>query len=116
MPKPDAGAVPPFHDDHHTAFREVVPEVVPHQREWDQDHAIPRSAWLAAGRQGILGIRIPEEFGGGGMSDVRYRRVLHEEFSGAIAPSANTGMGVIADLCQIRGSTHAVSDAWGGTG
>ena len=53
MSEPDAGAVPPFYDDDHTAFREVVCEVVPHQREWDQDHAIPRSAWLAAAGRGF---------------------------------------------------------------
>jgi long-chain-acyl-CoA dehydrogenase len=115
MSEPDAGAVPRFYGDDHTAFREVVREVVPHQREWEQDRAIPRSVWLAAGRQGILGMRFPEEFGGGGMSDFRYRCVAHEEFSRAIAPSANTGMAVIAELCQTRGSTHAVSDTWGGT-
>jgi alkylation response protein AidB-like acyl-CoA dehydrogenase len=120
MSEPDADALPPFYDDDHTAFREVVREyvvreVVPHQREWDQDHAIPRSAWLAAGRQGILGIRFPEEFDGGGMSDFRYRCVVHDEFSRVGAAALASSFAINEDIVSgylLRLGTDAQRKTW----
>jgi hypothetical protein len=35
--------------------------------------------WLAAGKAGLLGMGVPEEFGGGGVADFRYNAVLTEE-------------------------------------
>ncbi len=40
-----------------------------------------RDLWSAAGEQGLLGLAVPEEFGGMGMSDYRFRAVLDEEFA-----------------------------------
>ena len=34
----------------------VEREVAPHLDEWDERHAIDRSTWLAAGKQGLLGL------------------------------------------------------------
>jgi acyl-CoA dehydrogenase len=72
-------------DDEHEAFRETVrtflaKEVVPHHRQWERDGIVDRAAWLAAGRQGLLGIAAPEEYGGGGSADFRYPVVIGEEF------------------------------------
>ncbi len=69
----------------HEAFRETVrtflaKEVVPHHEQWEKDGVVDRSAWRAAGRQGLLGLAAPEEFGGGGSADFRYSAVLGEEF------------------------------------
>ena len=41
------------------------------------------SAWRAAGRQGLLGLAVPEEYGGGGCGDFRYAAVIGEEFARA---------------------------------
>ncbi|MEU2155112.1 acyl-CoA dehydrogenase family protein [Streptomyces sp. NPDC019396] len=72
----------------HDAFRETVrtflgKEVLPHYEQWEQDGIVPRAAWLAAGRQGLLGLAVPEEYGGGGTTDFRYSAVLAEEFTRA---------------------------------
>ncbi|MFD7612645.1 acyl-CoA dehydrogenase family protein [Streptomyces sp. NPDC059828] len=72
----------------HDAFRETVrtflaKEVLPHYEQWEQDGIVPRGAWLAAGRQGLLGLAVPEEYGGGGTTDFRYSAVLAEEFTRA---------------------------------
>ncbi|WP_431041377.1 acyl-CoA dehydrogenase family protein [Streptomyces sp. P1-3] len=72
----------------HDAFRETVrtflaKEVLPHHERWEKDGIVDREAWRAAGRQGLLGTAVPEEFGGGGSDDFRYAAVLSEEFARA---------------------------------
>ncbi len=74
-----------FTEDHE-AFRQTVrtflaKEVEPHYEQWEKDGIVSREAWLAAGRQGLLGLAVPEEFGGGGVEDFRYAAVLSEEFA-----------------------------------
>ncbi|MFC0599279.1 acyl-CoA dehydrogenase family protein [Streptomyces palmae] len=72
----------------HEAFRQTVrtfldKEVLPHHERWEKDGVVDRAAWLAAGRQGLLGMAVPEEYGGGGTDDFRYAAVLAEEFARA---------------------------------
>ncbi|WP_414167495.1 acyl-CoA dehydrogenase family protein [Streptoverticillium reticulum] len=79
----------------HEAFRATVraflaKEVEPHYEQWEKDGVVSREAWLAAGRQGLLGITVPEEYGGGGSTDHRFGAVLTEEF----ARSGAAGFGV----------------------
>jgi alkylation response protein AidB-like acyl-CoA dehydrogenase len=74
-----------FTEDHE-AFRQTVrtflaKEVEPHYEQWEKDGIVAREAWLAAGRQGLLGLAVPEEYGGGGVDDFRYAAVLAEEFA-----------------------------------
>ncbi|WP_328535700.1 acyl-CoA dehydrogenase family protein [Streptomyces sp. NBC_00344] len=72
----------------HEAFRETVrtflaKEVLPHYEQWEKDGIVSRAAWSAAGRQGLLGLAVPEEYGGGGNPDFRYSAVIAEEFTRA---------------------------------
>ncbi|MEU1624436.1 acyl-CoA dehydrogenase family protein [Streptomyces sp. NPDC020096] len=81
----------------HQAFRETVraflaKEVVPHHARWEQDGVVDRGAWLAAGRQGLLGLAVPEEYAGGGTDDFRYAVVLAEEFTRAGASGLAIGL------------------------
>jgi alkylation response protein AidB-like acyl-CoA dehydrogenase len=81
----------------HEAFRSTVAtflarEVVPHYARWEQDGVVPREVWRAAGRQGLLGPAVPEEYGGGGEPDFRYAAVLAEEFARAGAPGLAIGL------------------------
>lgn len=74
-----------FEEDHEM-FREMAAEfnaraVAPHYAQWDKDRMMSRELWTAAGEQGLLGLAVPEEFGGMGMDDYRYRAVLDEEFA-----------------------------------
>ncbi|NNJ07370.1 acyl-CoA dehydrogenase [Streptomyces sp. PKU-MA01144] len=84
-------------DAEHEAFRETVrsfigKEVLPHYDQWEKDGIVSRDVWLAAGRQGLLGPAVPEEYGGGGNSDFRYSAVLAEEFTRAGAPGLAIGL------------------------
>ena len=53
-----------LYEPDHEAFREVVQayvkrEVSPNQQRWEQEHIVDRQAWLAAGKQAIIGHLIP---------------------------------------------------------
>ncbi|RNL73541.1 acyl-CoA dehydrogenase family protein [Streptomyces sp. I6] len=84
-------------DAEHEAFRETVrtfigKEVLPHYERWEKAGVVSRDVWLAAGRQGLLGPAVPEEFGGGGNTDFRYSAVLTEEFARAGASGLAIGL------------------------
>lgn len=70
----------------HESFRDTVrtfleKEVAPHHDDWERDGIVPREVWTKAGELGLLGFMMPEEFGGGGVSDFRYNVVLQEELT-----------------------------------
>ncbi|MGW3390114.1 acyl-CoA dehydrogenase family protein [Streptomyces cinereoruber] len=86
-----------IYTEDHEAFRAVVrtfleKEVLPHYEQWEKDGIVSREAWLAAGRQGLLGIAVDEEYGGGGNPDFRYGAVLAEEFTRAGTPGLALGL------------------------
>jgi len=85
-----------LYDQDHEAFREVVQayvkrEVTPNQQRWEDERNVGRQAWLAAGKQAIIGLRVPEEFGGAGTDDFRYRCVVSEELARVGATSLSSG-------------------------
>ncbi|MBD0672504.1 acyl-CoA dehydrogenase family protein [Streptomyces sp. CBMA156] len=81
------------HDDFRATVRAfLAKEVLPHYDRWEKAGIVDRSAWLAAGRQGLLGIAVPEEYGGGGTPDFRYAAVLAEEFARAGASGLAIGL------------------------
>jgi alkylation response protein AidB-like acyl-CoA dehydrogenase len=70
----------------HEAFRETVAtfldkEAVPHHDQWEKDGIVDREVWAKAGAQGLLGLQLPEQYGGGGTSDFRYNAVVGEEMT-----------------------------------
>lgn len=90
-------------DADHAAFRRSVEsfvqrDVVPHQDDWERQGLIDRSAWLVAGRAGLLGVEVPTELGGGGNADPRYRLVVIEELTKVGANSLNASFSVQDDL------------------
>ena len=77
-----------FTEDHE-AFRGlartfVEKEVVPHYPEWEKGGRLPRDVFKQMGELGMLGMAIPEEYGGAGMPDYRYNVVLQEEAARAL--------------------------------
>ncbi len=76
-----------FTEEHET-FRDTVrsfiaKEVAPFHQQWEKDGVVSRDVWLAAGRQGLLGIDVDERYGGGGESDYRFYVVMGEELARA---------------------------------
>lgn len=81
------------HEDFRATVRAfLAKEVLPHYDRWEKAGIVDRSAWLAAGRQGLLGMAVPEEHGGGGAPDFRYAAVLAEEFARAGAAGLAIGL------------------------
>src|SRR5918997_1725325 len=73
-----------LYEAEHDAFRAMLrdflaKEVVPHHAAWEEAGVVDRSVWLKAGEQGLLGMDVPEEYGGGGGKDFRYNAVLATE-------------------------------------
>ncbi|MDA8369297.1 MAG: acyl-CoA dehydrogenase family protein [Nocardiopsaceae bacterium] len=73
-------------DTEHDLFRASVAEfldreVVPFHGEWEKEGIVPREVWEKAGTVGILGLGVPEEFGGSGTEDFRFNAIVSEEIS-----------------------------------
>jgi alkylation response protein AidB-like acyl-CoA dehydrogenase len=76
----------------HEAYREMVQEFVAREVEpkvsrWDDERLIDRQVWRTAGKQGVIGLSIPERYCGGGEPDYRYQVVVMEELAKAGAAS-----------------------------
>jgi alkylation response protein AidB-like acyl-CoA dehydrogenase len=88
----------------HEEFRKsarafLAKEVVPHLEAWEAAGIVPRELFTTAGAAGFLGMAIPEEFGGGGVSDFRFNAVLGEEIMHAGAAGAGLGLTLHNDIC-----------------
>src|SRR5271163_1440924 len=88
----------------HDAFRALAREflqqhVVPHHDAWEREGIAPREALALAGRSGLVGFNIPEEYGGGGVpDDFRFNAVVAEEMARAAvhAPGLTLNNDIIA--------------------
>ncbi|HEX6086483.1 MAG TPA: acyl-CoA dehydrogenase family protein [Thermoanaerobaculia bacterium] len=56
----------------------AVSEIKPHLAEWDEAQHFPVDTFKRAGELGMLGVTIPEEYGGAGLSYVDYVNVIEE--------------------------------------
>jgi acyl-CoA dehydrogenase len=65
-------------------------EVVPGYPEWEKLGHIPREFFKKLGDIGVMGMAIPEEFGGSGTDDYRYNVILQEEASRAMVTLGTT--------------------------
>jgi alkylation response protein AidB-like acyl-CoA dehydrogenase len=70
----------------HEAFRDTAREFVerslkPRAQQFIEDRRIDREVWIEAGKQGLLGLEIPEAYGGSEARDFRFNAVLAEELS-----------------------------------
>ena len=73
-------------DAEHEQLREttrqyVQQEVLPNTEKWERERIVDRSAYVAAGKYGLIGFNMPEEYGGGGSDDFRFNAVINEELS-----------------------------------
>ena len=73
-------------DEDHEAFRETCRTFVdrvlrPGQEKHIANHGFEREMWLEMGKLDLLGLNVPEEYGGAGVQDPRFSAVLAEELS-----------------------------------
>jgi len=72
-------------------------EIVPHATRWDEEQHFPKELFTAMGELGLLGVVIPEQYGGAGLGYVEYATILEE----IGAADGGVGLGVAAhnSLC-----------------
>jgi alkylation response protein AidB-like acyl-CoA dehydrogenase len=75
-----------LYEPEHDAFRDAVrsfvaKQVVPFHDAWEKAGVVDRGVWLEGGKQGLLGMDVPEEYGGGGVRDFRYNCIVSEELT-----------------------------------
>jgi alkylation response protein AidB-like acyl-CoA dehydrogenase len=76
----------------HNEFRErlstfLEKEVIPHAKQWEADHIVPREIWKKMGEEGFLSTSVSEEYGGLG-GDFLYSAIVCEE----MASTGQTGL------------------------
>ncbi|WP_367130441.1 acyl-CoA dehydrogenase family protein [Saccharothrix sp. HUAS TT1] len=86
----------------HEAFRETAlafcdRTLRPNYERFVEQRHIDRDVWLEAGKQGLLGLEVPEEYGGSGAGDYRFNAVLGEELSKVSAGMASC-LGIHGDV------------------
>ncbi|MBF6174013.1 acyl-CoA dehydrogenase family protein [Nocardia blacklockiae] len=70
----------PEHDLFRESYRKFLDQhVAPNHAKWEEQGVVDREVWLEAGKQGFLGMAVPEEYGGGGVKDFRYNAIITEE-------------------------------------
>ncbi len=88
--------------DHHQLLRSSVrefarSEIAPHAQRWDREERFPGEIVPKLAALGLLGIRIPEEFGGAGLDMVAYAVCVEEiaRVDGALAltVASHNGLG-----------------------
>ena len=100
------------YEPEHIAFAEAVrafidKEMVPNFLEWEQIGSAPRELFQVAGRSGFLGVAVPEEYGGGGVTDFRFNQAMNEQMAFAGVTGAGLGLTLHNDTCLPYFLTYA---------
>jgi alkylation response protein AidB-like acyl-CoA dehydrogenase len=91
-------------DAEHQLFREsvehfVAAEIVPNHARWTEEGKVDKAMFRAAGKQGLLGMAIPERYGGGGVDDFRYNAVIDEAVTASGASASGLCITLHNDIC-----------------
>ena len=91
-----------LYEDEHLALAGAVREyldrhVRPRMDEFAAAKAFSRDIWIEAGKQGFLGLQVPEEYGGGGTDDYRFTAALAEELA-YVSASLSSCFGIHSDV------------------
>ncbi|GAA5154843.1 acyl-CoA dehydrogenase family protein [Microbacterium pseudoresistens] len=111
-----------IYEEDHEAFRDVVKDFVKHYvstesiEKWEAAGEIDRDTMRAAGESGLIGLSVPEEFGGAGMlQDYRFRTIVMEEIIAAGAGSLAGAFGIQDDLAVpylVHMGTQEQKEKW----
>ena len=91
-------------DAEHQLFREsvehfVAAEILPNHARWTEEGKVDKAMFRAAGKQGLLGMAIPERYGGGGVGDFRYNAVIDEAVTVSGASASGLCITLHNDIC-----------------
>ncbi len=77
--------------------RFITAEITPYYAQWEKEEIFPRELWTKLGEQGLLGVDLPEAYGGFG-ADFLFSMIIVEEFSRANCGSVGGAMTVHSDI------------------
>ena len=91
-------------DPDHQIFRETVEhfvatQIVPNHARWSAAGKIDKEMFRAAGKQGLLGMAIPDQYGGAGIDDFRYNTVINEVITASGAAASGLCITLHNDIC-----------------
>ena len=61
-----------------TARQFAAQHIKPHVMQWDESQTFPRTVFNELGRLGMMGVLVPEEYGGSGLSYLEYVTIVSE--------------------------------------
>ncbi len=93
-----------LYNEDHELFRASVrafvdTEMKPYFEDWEKAGIVPKAVFKKAGDMGMLGMAVPEEYGGPGMPDFRWNAVVTEEFASGGVGGAGAMIGLHNDVC-----------------
>ncbi|WP_370500532.1 acyl-CoA dehydrogenase family protein [Mycolicibacterium sp. jd] len=96
-----------------TATQFIAREVAPNAQKWEQAGIVDRSAYTAAGRYGLIGFNMPEEYGGGGSDDFRFNAVVVEELAkfGFLTPALSVHNDIVGPYLKDL-ATREQQERW----
>ncbi len=99
----------------HELFRASVQrfletEILPYHEEWSRAGKVDKAMFRRAGEAGLLGMSIPEEYGGGGVDDFRYNAVIDEVFSSSTAAPSGMCITLHNDICVPYFLTYGTAE------
>lgn len=107
-------------ETNHDIFRETVEhfvevEILPFHEQWSVEGKVDKAMFRAAGAQGLLGMAIPESYGGGGVDDFRYNAVIDEVVTASGAAASGVCITLHNDVCIpyfLSYSTEEQRERW----
>ena len=96
-----------------TAKRYIDREVAPNAARWEENRIVDRSAYAAAGRYGLIGFNMPEQYGGGGTDDFRFNAVVVEEIAkfGFLTPALSVHNDIVGPYLKTL-ATAEQKERW----
>lgn len=96
-----------------TATQFIAREVAPNAQKWEEAGIVDRSAYTAAGRYGLIGFNMPEEYGGGGSDDFRFNAVVVEELAkfGFLTPALSVHNDIVGPYLKDL-ATREQQERW----
>ncbi|HEY5650023.1 MAG TPA: acyl-CoA dehydrogenase family protein [Acidimicrobiia bacterium] len=105
----------------HDLFRDTVRgfinrEIAPNHDRWEEAGLVDKAMFRSAGEQGLLGMAVPEQYGGAGVEDFRFNVVISEETMGADVFGSGMCITLHNDVCLpyfTELATESQMERWG---
>jgi alkylation response protein AidB-like acyl-CoA dehydrogenase len=104
----------PEHEQLRETTRQYIErEVAPNAEKWERERIVDRSAYVAAGKYGLIGFNMPEKYGGGGSDDFRFSAVIVEELAkfGSATPSLSLQNDIVGPYLKSL-ATEEQQERW----